>query len=104
MHIEDRSVKPAVSPALKAFLSATNNTTVDDGWGVHGLWTPGVRIMRNLNFTFKALLVSALFLLPVLIFSYSFLSNQIDQISFSTKEVVGVSVMKKLMPVYSQPP
>ncbi len=46
---------------------ASRPIQVDDGFFTyHGLWAPGVRLLRQLNFMAKSLLMSVVFLLPLL--------------------------------------
>jgi methyl-accepting chemotaxis protein len=74
----------ANSPALARFSS---------------LWAPGAKLMGNVNFPAKALIISLIFLLPVALLGYFFVSAQNDQIAFSAKERVGVAAFEKLVPL-----
>lgn len=47
--------------------------------GAHGIWTPGVVVMRTLNFKAKALLISLSFLVPMLSLIGWLLVNQTEQ-------------------------
>jgi len=67
--------------------------------GFPSLWAPGARLMGHLNFPAKALIISLIFLLPVALLGYFFVSAQNDQIGFSAKERVGVEAFQKLAPV-----
>lgn len=67
--------------------------------GVSGLWAPGVKLMGHVNFPLKALIISLVFLLPVALLGYFFVSAQNDQIAFSAKERVGVQAFQALVPV-----
>ena len=64
-----------------------------------GLWRPGVRLMGNMQFPAKAITISIIFLLPLILLGYYFLSAQSEQVDFANKERVGVSVFKQLAPV-----
>ena len=64
-----------------------------------GLWRPGVRLMGNMHFPAKAVVISCIFLLPLLLLGYYFLTAQSEQVEFANKERVGVTVFKKLAPV-----
>jgi methyl-accepting chemotaxis protein len=55
--------------------------------------------MGNVNFPVKALIISLIFLLPVALLGYFFVSAQNDQIAFSAKERVGVEAFQNLAPV-----
>lgn len=65
----------------------------------HGIWCWGVQLMRNLNFSTKALLISFLFLLPIALLGFFFVSSQVEQINFSAKERVGVATLRQFIPV-----
>ena len=47
--------------------------------GAHGIWAPGVVVMRSLNFKAKALLISLAFLVPMLSLIGWLLINQTEQ-------------------------
>ncbi len=47
-------------------MSNTATSIAHSAYGAHGIWAPGVVLMRNLRFTSKAILISLAFLLPVL--------------------------------------
>ncbi len=64
-----------------------------------GLWRPGARLMGNINFPGKALIISLIFLLPVALLGYFFVSSQNEQIAFSAKERQGVQAFEKLLPL-----
>ena len=46
---------------------------------VHGIWTPGVLLMRNLGFHAKAILISLTFLVPMLALTAWLMTSQTDQ-------------------------
>ena len=64
-----------------------------------GFFGPGVGLMGNVSFMAKALIITLVFLLPVALLGYFFVSAQNDQVSFSAKERVGVATFKQLVPV-----
>ncbi|OYU42300.1 MAG: hypothetical protein CFE44_24760, partial [Burkholderiales bacterium PBB4] len=55
--------------------------------------------MGNLRFAYKALIISLVFLLPVVLLGYFFVTAQNDQIAFSAKERTGVEAYKQFVPV-----
>jgi len=57
--------------------------------------------MRNLNFAAKALIISLIFLIPMVMLGYFFSSSQYEQINFSAKERVGVATFKQFLPIYT---
>lgn len=56
----------------------TTTNTIDSPMQAHGLWTPGVVLMRNLGFRSKAVLISLVFLLPMLFLLVWLMKNQSD--------------------------
>jgi hypothetical protein len=62
----------------------------------HGLWAPGVRLFRALGFRSKALVISAAFLLPIAVLSWSHFVDKANAIGFSAKERVGVEYAQAL--------
>ena len=66
-----------------------------------GFWAPGARLMGNVTFPVKAIIISLIFLLPVALLGYFFVSAQNDQIAFSAKERVGVQTFENLVPLSS---
>jgi methyl-accepting chemotaxis protein len=66
---------------------------------VSAIWAPGARLMGNVSFPAKALIISLIFLLPVALLGYFFVSAQNDQIAFSAKERQGVQAFEKLLPL-----
>lgn len=69
-------------------------------FGVHGLWGPGVLLMRGINFKFKALIIIAIFLVPILWLCGTGYENLDSQVKFTSKERMGVAAMKKFIPAY----
>ena len=71
-------------------------------YGAHGVWSPGVRLMRQINFQAKASIISVLFLVPVVVAGYAYYGSQQSQIEFSAKESLGLAYAKELVPVMHQ--
>lgn len=91
----------AMSVQLQQFLAAPEPE--DDGrtaYGVHGIWAPGVQLMRRVSFKAKAVLISVLFLIPILIGGNAFVTAQQGQITFSAAELVGLAYAKEVTPVF----
>jgi methyl-accepting chemotaxis protein len=72
---------------------------VSEFFRYHGLWSPGVRLFRAIGFRAKALVISAVFLLPIGVLSYNYFTGQQGQIEFSAKERLGVTYARELMPL-----
>jgi methyl-accepting chemotaxis protein len=85
---------------MKAFMAAAEMP--DDGrtaYAVHGIWAPGVQLMRRVSFKAKAVLISVLFLIPILVAGNAFVTAQQGQIDFSAKEIVGLAYAKEVTPL-----
>ncbi len=65
----------------------------------HGVWGPGIRLMRNLRFVLKAALICSMFLLPMAWLAWSYYSNIATQVEFSAKERLGLRYNRALLPV-----
>lgn len=65
----------------------------------HGPWAPGVRLFRRLSFGAKAAIISASFLVPLLLLGWYYVGNINAQIGFSGKERLGVAYAQRLVPV-----
>ena len=65
----------------------------------HGAWAPGVRLFRTLNFRAKALIISAVLLIPTALLAWNFLSSRAEAIEFSAKERVGVAYLRDAVPL-----
>ena len=92
-----------LSPQLKAFLAPSE--APDDGrnaFSVHGVWTPGVQFMRRVSFQSKALIITALFLVPLAFAGYAFVAAQQSRIDFSNKELIGLAFAKQVTPLSGQ--
>ena len=59
----------------------------------YGLLAPGARAMANLRFGAKALLISAIFLIPTLILGYSYVSSALNQIAVAKQERLGAQAL-----------
>ena len=55
-----------------------------------GLFGPGMRLMGNLQFAAKALLICLMFMLPIAWLTWSFYRSHTDRMAFSAKELLGV--------------
>ena len=69
---------------------------------MHGIWTPGVRIMRMVRFKTKAAAISLLFFIPIAILTHQFVSTEQDKIAFSEAELVGMSYLKTVVPLVGE--
>ena len=65
----------------------------------HGAWAPGVRLFRALNFRAKALIISAVLLVPIALLAWNFLASKSEAIEFSAKERIGVTYLRDAVPI-----
>ncbi len=73
---------------------------LQDFFRYHGIWAPGVRLFRAIGFRTKALVISAVFALPLLHLSWQYFSAAASQINNTRMELAGTAVFRELVPVY----
>lgn len=66
-------------------------------WRYHGIWAPGVRLLRQVGFPFKSLLLALTLLVPLTVLAWSYFANQGEQIAFSSKERLGTRYLQALV-------
>ncbi len=64
-----------------------------------GFFAPGMRLMGNLQFAGKALLICLVLLLPFGWLTWAFYSSKADSMAFSVKELLGVSYNREIFPL-----
>jgi methyl-accepting chemotaxis protein len=64
-----------------------------------GLFAPGARLMGNLQFGAKALLICLVFLMPIVWLTWSFYSTKTSSMAFSAKELLGVRYNREIFPL-----
>jgi len=78
---------------------ATGHTPASDtGYG-SSFWSAGVRFMSRYNFAVKALIISLLFLVPLVLIGYFYASSELEQLRFSQLERTGVATLQKFSPI-----
>ena len=65
----------------------------------HGVWAPGVALMRRVNFGTKALLITLLFLLPLAITAYLSINAAHSKWVVASRAELGVRHIEKFSPV-----
>jgi len=65
----------------------------------HGFMAPGIRLLRSIGFGAKAAWVSAAFLIPILLLSWSLWNAASQNIEFSARERLGIEYARALMPL-----
>jgi methyl-accepting chemotaxis protein len=88
-----------ISPELQKFLAAPESALDTSAYYRNPFWAPAVRLMGNLRFASKALLICLMFLVPLAWVSWAFYSTQSDAIAFSEKELLGVQYTREIFPV-----
>ena len=66
-----------------------------------GVFSPGQRLMGNLSFPQKALVISLAFLIPIIFLGYFFISAENEKIDFAARERLGVDAYQQVMPLYT---
>ena len=64
-----------------------------------GVWGPGVRMMRNMRFASKALLIYLIFMLTLAWVTVSYVNEKLAAIAFSSKELDGVAYNRAVFPL-----
>jgi len=67
----------------------------------HGIWAPGVRLFRSIDFKAKALTISLIFTIPLAWVSWQYFGDKAAAIAFSSKERDGVVYARQVMPLLS---
>ena len=65
----------------------------------HGPWAPGVRLFRRLDFRSKALLVSAVFLVPIVLMLCAYLQSVQETLTTAAMERAGIELVVRLEPL-----
>ncbi len=65
----------------------------------HGVWAPGVKLLRRLQFGAKACIISLVFCIPVAVLSWSFFGDQAGAIRLATKQRDGVAYLREVLPL-----
>ncbi|MGS0755239.1 hypothetical protein ACVBEH_11365, partial [Roseateles sp. GG27B] len=68
----------------------------------HGPWAMGIRLFRMLQFSSKAAIISAVFLLPLALVSVSLWQAKQELIDFAAKELIGAAALKDLGDFYRE--
>lgn len=64
-----------------------------------GVWGPGVRLMGNMQFAGKALLICVIFALTLAWVTVSYVNEKLAAIAFSSKELDGVAYNRAVFPL-----
>jgi methyl-accepting chemotaxis protein len=78
---------------------AARRGAVAEFFHYHGAWAPGIRLFRRVGFRAKALIISAVFAVPIAALSWSYYGDKAAAIGFSAKERVGIDYAASLRPL-----
>lgn len=91
---------PAPAPnARHASATDARRRRLRDFFRYHGPWAPGVRLFRRIGFQAKAGILTAVFLVPIVLLSWQYFGDKAATIEFTRAERVGVDTMQHLVPV-----
>ncbi len=88
---------PAGHPSHKQ----PQSTGLSEFFRYHGIWAPGVRLFRRIDFKAKALTISLIFSIPMAWISWQYFGDKAATIDFSSKERIGVTYAQQVMPLLS---
>ena len=96
------SVQNAGRPS-PTHVSALNHRAmgIPEFFRYHGVWAPGVRLFRSIDFKTKALTISLIFSIPLAWVSWQYFGDKASTIEFSSKERIGVTYAQQVMPLMS---
>ncbi|MDD0809322.1 methyl-accepting chemotaxis protein [Curvibacter sp. RS43] len=86
----------SVEPSSQA--SPSQATSPSHFFQHHGMWAPGVRLFRKLQFGAKAGWISLAFLIPLVLLALAYVRTSQATINFAQHELAGVSVIRKIEP------
>ncbi len=85
---------------MQQFMAAPDAKPINiESLKVSAFWRPGLRIMGNLRFPAKALVICAAVMLPWAWTTWSLYSAKMESIEFSSKEQLGVQYAREVFPV-----
>ena len=94
MHTSDTTARPAQQRT-----GHTRPARLADFFRYHGLWAPGVRLFRRLHFRAKALILSAMFIIPIVLLSWQYFGDKQAMIDFTAGERDGVAALEDFVDV-----
>jgi methyl-accepting chemotaxis protein len=65
----------------------------------HGIWAPGVRLFRRLSFNIKALMISAVFMVPITMLGTVCLRDMAAASAATERELQGVRYLRDALPL-----
>ncbi len=86
-------------PAARLAVTEPAGFGLSEFFRYHGLWAPGVRLFRNIGFRAKAVVISLVFVMPLVLLAWAYFGDKAAAIGFSAKERVGVAYVRDAMPL-----
>ena len=86
-------------PIHRGGVGAARKSSLAGFFEHHGVWAPGVRLFRTMQFAAKAAIVTAAFMIPIGVLAWSYYSTKGGNIEFSAKEHLGVAYARDTLPV-----
>lgn len=80
-----------LSSRRPAGAAGSSAQTVSEFFRYHGLWAPGVRLFRSLGFRAKAIIISVVFAVPIVLLATSYFGAVSGAIESSLDERAGVA-------------
>ncbi len=76
----------ATHRATRPLTPAGSGNPLSEFFRYHGMWAPGVRLFRAVDFRIKAAIIAITFVIPIAVLAWQYLSDKADAIGFSAKE------------------
>jgi methyl-accepting chemotaxis protein len=92
----ESAARPGIAPAVER-----PSGGLSEFFKYHGVWAPGVRLFRRIDFNAKAWIISMIFAIPLAWVSWQYFLDKAAAIEFSSKERVGVTFARDVMPLLS---
>jgi len=93
-------LQTAQSIQMRDPLVRAGSTGLTGFFRYHGIWAPGVRLFRKIQFKTKALTLSTMFMLPIAALSWQYFTDKSAAIDFVQQERQGVSALRLALPIY----
>jgi methyl-accepting chemotaxis protein len=68
----------------------------------HGVWSPGVKLFRRMQFKAKAAIISGVFMVPLVVVSTALWHAEQTVIDFAVKERAGIAVMEEFAHFFNE--
>ncbi len=65
----------------------------------HGVWAPGVKLLRRLQFRSKAIIISTVFCLPTLLLGWFAFADNAGALHAAQRQIAGLSLARALQPL-----